>query len=372
LKIGTTKVAPLTSARFIAALYVILFHTAYDSGFAIPRWVKTFLSLGGASVSFFFVLSGYILAIVYLEREGLFDKRRFWTARFARVYPLFFVILVLDTPQLLLDRAMRYGWSTSIWKTSLNFMLDVLLLQGWSQTFNAINFPSWSLSDEAFFYAIFPFVGMLLWKMRTRWVAAFGVTLYLVTLALLILLHSVGLKSDFAYNMPLLRSSEFILGIVTAKCHICAFRSERYRSALHTAALPLLILCLAFFCLTCYAETPIPHSILIGIFLAPVFIGVILALSSDPPIIGGLLSARLPILLGEASFALYLIHIPLWQLFQAFRLGGNRSHYIGFLLSAILLSICSFSFFENAAKKKILDFASAKDTEGTLRSSMAQ
>ncbi|MCU1321251.1 MAG: acyltransferase 3 [Acidobacteriaceae bacterium] len=372
LKIGKSKVAPLTSARFLAALYVILFHTAYDSGFSIPRWFKTFLSLGGASVSFFFVLSGYILATVYLVKEGPLDKKRFWMARFARVYPLFFVILVLDTPQILLDRVARYSWATSIWKTSVNFFLDVFLLQGWSQAFNAINFPSWSLSDEAFFYAIFPIVGVFVWKMRARSAAAFGMVLYLGTLALLLLLYRAGLKNDFAYNMPLLRSSEFILGIVAGKVHLSALRSERYRSALHRMALPLLLLCAALFCATCYAKLPIPSPILIGIFLAPLFVGIILALSSNPSVIGGLLSARLPVLLGEASFALYLIHIPLWQVFQAFGLGGVRSHYIGFLLTAIALSICSFIFFENAARRKILDYASAKDTEGTLRSSMAQ
>ena len=50
-----SKTAPLTSARFAAAFYVILFHTAYASGLHMPPWLKTFISLGGASVSFFFV-----------------------------------------------------------------------------------------------------------------------------------------------------------------------------------------------------------------------------------------------------------------------------------------------------------------------------
>jgi peptidoglycan/LPS O-acetylase OafA/YrhL len=372
LKLGNSKVAPLTSARFLAALYVILFHTAFNSGFAIPHWSKTFLSLGGSAVSFFFVLSGYILATVYLVKEGPLDKKRFWTARFARVYPLFFVILMLDTPRILLDRVTRYGWPTSFWKTSVNFVMDVFMLQGWSQAFNAINFPSWSLSDEAFFYAIFPFVGVFIWKMRARSAAAFGVTLYGATLAFLLLLHRIGLKNDFAYNMPLLRSSEFVLGIVTGRLHTSALGSERYRSALHRASLPLLLLCSALFCLTCYVKLPIPNPILIGIFMAPIFVGIILALASNPPIIGTVLSVRLSVLLGEASFALYLIHIPLWCIFQSLGLGGVRSHYIGFLLTAIALSICSFIFFENTARKKILDYASAKDTEGTLRSSMAQ
>jgi len=372
LKIGNAKVAPLTSARFLAALYVILFHTAYDSGFSMPHWFRTFLSLGNASVSFFFVLSGYILATVYMGRNGPVNLKRFWTARFARVYPLFLVLLVLDTPPVLLDRAMRYGWSTSVWKTAVNFGTDIFLLQGWSPAFNAINFPSWSLSDEAFFYAIFPFVAVWIWKMRPSSAAGFGVALYFGTMVVGTLLHKVGLADAYAYNLPLLRASEFTLGIVTGKLHTHALHNIWYRSMLHKAALPLLLLCTVLLVLTCYVNLPLNHAMVTGIFLAPVSIGFILALSSEPALVTRLFSARISVLLGEASFALYLLHIPLWQVFQALKLGGTRMHYIGFLAVAIALSICSFFFLESPSRRKIMEYASAKDTEGTLRSSIAQ
>jgi peptidoglycan/LPS O-acetylase OafA/YrhL len=109
VKVGNAKVAPLTSARFLAAIYVVMFHTAYNSGFQIPQWLKVFLSMGSYSVSFFFVLSGYILATVYLKGSGQIDLKSFWKARFGRVYPLFLLLLVLDIPYIALDRAARYG-----------------------------------------------------------------------------------------------------------------------------------------------------------------------------------------------------------------------------------------------------------------------
>lgn len=372
VKIGNAKIAPLTSVRFFAAIYVVLFHTTFDSGFGIPPWLKTLFSLGNYSVSFFFVLSGYILATVYLGGAGQLKLKRFWLARFARVYPLFFVLLVLDTPYTALDRAARYGWHSAIWKTGVNFALDVVLLQGWSPVFNAINFPSWSLSDEAFFYALFPFVGMFVWRMRARTALGFGGILYLGTIAAGMLLHRLGWADEYAYNLPALRASEFVLGIVAGKLHMHALDQSRYRTLLNRAAVPLLMVCASVFCLMGYVELPVPHALVIGIFLVPVSIGFILALASEPAFVGRALSAKLPLVLGEASFALYLLHMPLWQLYQALHLGGVRFHYLGYLIVTTALSVCSFYWLEGPARLKILGYGKTKDAEGTLRSSVAQ
>jgi peptidoglycan/LPS O-acetylase OafA/YrhL len=372
VKINDTKIAPLTSARFLAALYVVVFHTAYNSGFWLPHWLTAILRMGSYSVSFFFVLSGYILATVYLGGKRQFALKRFWQARFARVYPLFFLLLVLDTPYILLGRAARYGWHSALWKTAVNFGLDLAMMQGWSPAFNAINFPSWSLSDEAFFYALFPFVGAFVWRMRPRTASAFGVVLYLLTIAAGILLHRMGFPDEYAYNLPLLKASEFVLGILAAKLHMHLLVKDRNQVLLHRASLPLLITCAAVFCLAAYVKMPAPQAMVTGIFQVPVSIGFILALSSGPVGVSRALSARLPVVLGEASFALYLLHIPLWHLYQGFHLGGIRSHYIGFLLVAIGLSACSFYWFETPARRMILSYGEAKDLEGSLRSSIAQ
>jgi peptidoglycan/LPS O-acetylase OafA/YrhL len=67
------KIHALTSLRFFAALYVVSYHTIHASSF-LPRISGTIVdkvvSLGYVSVSFFFLLSGYILSMVYLRRGG--------------------------------------------------------------------------------------------------------------------------------------------------------------------------------------------------------------------------------------------------------------------------------------------------------------
>jgi len=123
------KLHALTSLRFFAALYVVLYHTL---GSALPWLVQSttgtrVLSLGYLSVSFFYLLSGYILGMVYLGGGKSVPKKNFYIARFARIYPLFFLTLLADAPNLLLTRAANYGWLTAIGETSVTFVGNMLM-----------------------------------------------------------------------------------------------------------------------------------------------------------------------------------------------------------------------------------------------------
>jgi peptidoglycan/LPS O-acetylase OafA/YrhL len=86
----------LTSVRFFAALEVVLMHTLYELGGeqarALPAAVIALLTRGGLAVSFFFVLSGFILAYTYCDGQNELKTTpgKFWRARFARIYPLYF------------------------------------------------------------------------------------------------------------------------------------------------------------------------------------------------------------------------------------------------------------------------------------------
>src|SRR5271155_1236018 len=84
----------LTSLRFFAALWVVLFHVnAIGLNRGGSKVYLAFALLGYVGVSFFFVLSGFILVYVYAGRQ--IQKRRFWQARFARVYPAYLFALVV-------------------------------------------------------------------------------------------------------------------------------------------------------------------------------------------------------------------------------------------------------------------------------------
>src|SRR5438128_7044986 len=83
---------PLTGLRFLAALLVVLYHV--DLASRLP--LSPIVGIGYVGVSFFFVLSGFILAYTYLDAHGRLNRSRgaFWGARIARVYPVYLVAYI--------------------------------------------------------------------------------------------------------------------------------------------------------------------------------------------------------------------------------------------------------------------------------------
>src|SRR5260221_10868016 len=100
----------LTSTRFFAAMAVLLGH--FNEWLDLPSWLSRWIA-GGFGVSFFFVLSGFILTYVYWEHfEGGVARRgyrRYLVARFARIYPSYAMGLVLITLLYVLANVVRPG-----------------------------------------------------------------------------------------------------------------------------------------------------------------------------------------------------------------------------------------------------------------------
>src|SRR5262249_51526881 len=103
---------------------------------------------GPMAVSVFFLLSGFVLAYTYAQ-EAKLDARSFLFARFARIYPVYLLGLLIITVDAYLS-----GQVSSL----QNWLLQAALLHDWTTARFDWNDPSWSLSAEAFFYAVFPFL----------------------------------------------------------------------------------------------------------------------------------------------------------------------------------------------------------------------
>ena len=365
------KIGPLTTVRFLAAFFVVVYHTYTNAGFHVPEWFRQLMAMGPLSVSFFFVLSGYILAVVYLGEDRPVDRRRFWVARFARVYPLFLAMTLADTPWLLMERAVRYGWAVAMKKTLVTFAVTAVMLHGWSGRFDGINIPSWSLSDEAFFYALFPFIALAIWRLRLRWSVALAFGCYAGTMVVTWYLQRRGWSTFSLGRMPLLRTSEFVVGLVAARCHVQA-RQAGHEGRLSRMALPLILAGVFVTCLVDFTGGVEPEFRRQPTLLAPAFAMMVVGLASLPKAISRLFSTSWGILLGESSFGLYLIHVPLIRLFRAMHLGYEPVSYFVFLAVAVGLSIASFLYFEGPARAWILRVAAARDREGPVLSSLAQ
>ncbi|WP_443692668.1 acyltransferase family protein [Pseudomonas sp.] len=134
------RLESLTFLRFIAALVVVISH--YGPGTLIYSSLPTILNCGPIMVTFFFVLSGFVLAISNTGKK--ISASQFYINRAARIVPIYIIALL----------------SFMILSASLfnePFFMSALLVQSWFQP-NALslNYPGWSISVEVFFYAICP------------------------------------------------------------------------------------------------------------------------------------------------------------------------------------------------------------------------
>ncbi|NYH14549.1 peptidoglycan/LPS O-acetylase OafA/YrhL [Paraburkholderia bryophila] len=186
-------------------------------------------------MSLFFVLSGFILTFTYRDKLAHGGVRSFYEARVARIYPMILLGLLMcvpvviylvlnDNPQLMLE---WYALKGAIYPALLvSLIAQLLLLNGWLP-FSAINQPwngpSDSVSCEAFFYLLFPF---LLCRTATMSVARIGLmalATWLVTgvwIALLKGFVPLSRSAAMIYAMPVTRLAEFVMGIAVAICYL--------------------------------------------------------------------------------------------------------------------------------------------------------
>jgi peptidoglycan/LPS O-acetylase OafA/YrhL len=376
------KIGPLTSIRFFLAFQVAVRHTlgTFMPGVDTTAAAGTLRGLlwrhivaPSFSVSFFFLLSGYVLALVYLRDGQDVAKGRFFAARFARVYPLYLVTLLWDTPGLLANRVARLGWATALGKTAATFAAHLVMLQAWYPTrLSGLDDPNWSLSVETFFYLCFPVLGVALWRLRRAqvWIAA--ACLYAGG-QIAVWLVQPHLPTETVMYSPVLHFSTFALGVLLARWR--ALRAEGSEekpvrgwqaNAVLGASLVALLLVDQFparlheydFCFT-------------GL-LAPILMGIIWALSSVQTLAARVLSARWLVVLGESSYALYLIHIPMFHMFKFLRLETHLAVYPVYLALCVGLSVLSFYYLETPARRWLLERFHTRSLESPVVVSSAQ
>ena len=156
----------LTTVRFLAAVNVVVFHFGGDAIAHLPRAGRLIFERGYVSVSFFFVLSRFILAYTYLNGRTSLASGDFYRARFERIYPVYLLGFLLESVLVIHEIAQTHAPTAAIGTGLLAAGVTLFLLQSWIITLvPEWNPPGWSLSTEAFFYAIFPFAGRVVFRL---------------------------------------------------------------------------------------------------------------------------------------------------------------------------------------------------------------
>lgn len=298
------KISSLTSLRFFAAALIVVFHTQREFGYF---GLAAHFSLPQA-VSLFFVLSGYILAHTHNAIESKSELALFYVKRIAKIWPLHLVGACVAFWLIRYDGGPIMG---------LSITLNALLLHAWSvnqDTYFSLNGVSWSLSVEAFFYAIFPF---LIWRIRTTWFIKMIGTFLLTGIVLIVFKHA-GLEWIFwsGYVLPLTRLSEFMMGIAAYQV------SHKFASILRDCAVStfyeagaVIITFVVMWITGLKSVSAPPESQITPFVVWFVNCGACLPFAAIITIFAlerGILSRALrfaPIVyLGEISFALYVVH----------------------------------------------------------------
>ena len=290
----------LTSLRFFAAMWVVCFHFWDNLGHGLPA----FISKGYLGVELFFVLSGFILSHVYLERfkEGTFNYFEFLWARLARIYPLH--IAILAGLGLLIAGisfvGINAGEKMIVW-SSLPAQLTLTQAWGLAQK-GGWNHPSWSISAEWFAYLTFPVFAFLACRLWNRPRLA-------VSLAAVLL---IGLYFGFQLTagFPLTRATILwgALRIVPCFALGCALWLFWRADIVTTRPLSLIVAGIAMLAIVISTTFALPDFVSV---LACA--GLIWGLGAASKAGSRVLSHPYLVYLGEVSFAVYMICMP-WQL----------------------------------------------------------
>ena len=301
---------PLTTLRFVAAAWVVLYLYWPDlTGAAMPGLIAK----GYLGVELFFVLSGFILSHVYLSQFGerRFRYGSFLWARLARVYPLH--IATLGGLLILITAAAAAGFRTNdnvaIWSSLPG---QIVLGQAWGLTpLGGWNHPSWSISAEWGAYLAFPLFAWAAWRMRERPRLAVAAALALLAVMNLAFVRLAGFPLTEA---TIAWGAVRIIPCFAYGCSIYLLWRAGQVIASWAAATGVAAFAGA---IAIAAGLGAPDPLTVALFGALIFF--LAALSSSG---SRLLSSRVEVYLGEVSFAVYMVCIP-WKL--VFTNGAQRA-----------------------------------------------
>lgn len=292
-KTASARLSQLTWMRFPAALIVIFFHLGAGVSFIDDSFWSSVTRNGPVAVSFFFTLSGFIMASVYpdirIEGVGLY-----WVSRFARIYPLYVMTLLW-----FIATHHEWGWP--------DLYLNLTLMQAWIPGHAlSLNSVGWSLSVEAAFYAVFPalmiagrFLGL---RMFATIVGCIWLTTQIAVYVLAASLHPVypSANHDLVTYFPVFHINSFLVGMLAAMIARRVNLPSRLAGLIACASLIVAAMILLYR----LAPPRLPH---LGL-LSPFFAVAIFAMAN---VNSKLMRSRIAIFCGETSYALFIGQIAI-------------------------------------------------------------
>lgn len=328
LALDRREIRQLTGLRLFAAAWVVLFHFEFTHGTVLAQALAPafpVVTTGAMGVDLFFVLSGFVIAFTYLDKVGdRFRPRaagKFLWARVCRIWPAYALVTTAFLGFLLFKRwywgidgpayqNVQPSLSVGAWLRQLT--LTQLWDHPWHDGASFVG-PAWSVSAEFFAYALFPLVALVFFRLRRvpRWLLGVLAVACMAPESVLCLLTG---SPYFPFSWMARIVGGFTSGVLVYLAVRDIPRTPRVRRTASLLSWTLLVLVLA--------------GLIVGaqLGLGPDGLstergGVVLALF--PPLVGALslasglltrgLSAPVAVHGGRISYSLYLVHVPVFE-----------------------------------------------------------
>jgi peptidoglycan/LPS O-acetylase OafA/YrhL len=358
----TRHLPVLTGLRGFAALWVYLYHVWGKSGH--PQFIVTvqtlqidftpLVSLGGAGVTIFFVLSGFLLSLPFAEWQAGVRERpplgRYLLRRILRVFPAYYFQLAI----LLAVAVLWAGWQAlpdgaSLWRHLVMLFVPPPL------GVTPFNLVWWTLPIEFGFYLLLPVLsfmlkpGRWLWllmgSLLAMWLWRHGVIVHLADAPLQMRVYSAYQLAG-SFDM-------FGLGMLAAMIHVHRARLPARVSGFlrHDAAaiLGIMILVMAVYWLAGNRQYYWADYAIFYLWTPLLSLGTVLLILSGTggsTVTATLFANRVVVFAGLISYSMYLWHLPVLEWLDAAQgaglgaiLGDKLSDSLGSFTWRLLLSL---------------------------------
>ena len=345
----------LTFTRFIAAILIVIYHFGGDVFPFNHVWLAPFFHHSNLGVSYFFLLSGFVMVVAYGRKGKAVNYGNYLQNRAARILPLYYFAMLLMLLYFFIRISLLHVHSDYQPKMA-DVILHITLLQSWLPgKATTINTAAWSLSVEAFFYLLFP----LFWNQGYS-KSSFNKVLFFVSLFFVIsqivfhvLLGAYPQLLSYFFYLPLLHLNEFVCGNAVGLLLLKRKHIRKQNTFIHV----LIVFMLSVLAVYCIPETKINfHNGLFVVFFAPL----VYFLAVDNSALARTFRKKIFIYLGEISYGIYILQFPVYFFFTAtltyFGHKINQPLFFVYLLILVVVSGFSFRYIETPMREKIRSF----------------
>lgn len=334
------KISQITFTRFLAAMAIVISHFNKDLFLYKINYISDIFLHANVGVSYFFILSGFIMIVAY-HRKDKIEYFDYYRNRFARIYPLYVLGLLLYV-------ITRYS-NFSFYKG----FLYLFGLQSWIPGEAMIlNFPGWSISVEFLFYLLFPWLYNYLYSKGNKSIWIITVIIWIITQVFCNLYSASSYyqgphteSHELLYYFPLMHINEFLAGNLAGLYFVKNSGQKNYDVPV-VIIFGLLLLSLIFLPL-------FYHNGLMGIL----FIPLIILISRNNGVLTRIFSLKPLQYLGEASYAVYITHIPVLYILRELLKQGNYNFSIDIVFGIyIVVLVITCILFYQFIEKPLRDY----------------